>query len=85
MKEPQSNSPTQTSRHKIVRQEIHPFSKILNAIREDLTSNEITQHVKHELQKFLAWLIIDFLVIKLILLHKREKILDHKIQMTKPY
>ena len=60
MKEPQSDSPTQTSRHKIVGQEIHTFSKLLNAIREDLTSNDITQHVKHDLQKILAWFIIDY-------------------------
>ena len=60
MKEPQSDSPTQTSRHTTVRQEIHIFSKFLNAIREDLTSNDITQHVKHDLQKILAWLIIDY-------------------------
>ena len=51
LKEPQSDSPTQTSRHATVRQEIHIFSKFLNAIREDLTSNDITQHVKHDLQK----------------------------------
>ena len=60
LKEPQSDSPTQTSRHTTVRQEIHIFSKFLNAIREDLTSNDITQHVKHDLQKILAWLIIDY-------------------------
>ena len=50
-KEPQSNSPTQTSRHTTVRQEIHIFSKFLNAIRENLTSNDITQHVKYDIQK----------------------------------
>ena len=31
--EPQADSPTQTSRHTIVRQEIHIFSKFLKAIR----------------------------------------------------
>ena len=60
LKEPQSVSPTQTSRHTTVRQEIHIFSNFLNAIREDLTSYYITQHVKHELQKILAWFIIDY-------------------------
>ena len=60
LKEPQSDSPIQTSRHTIVRQEIHTFSKFLNAIRGDLTSNDITQHVKHDLQKILAWFIIDY-------------------------
>ena len=37
LNEPQSDSPAQTSRHTIVRQEKHIFSKFLNAIREDLT------------------------------------------------
>ena len=60
MKEPQSDSTTQTSRHTIVRQEIHTFSKFLNAVREDLTSNGITQHVKNDLQKILAWFIINY-------------------------
>ena len=55
LNEPQDDSPTQTSRHTIVRQETHIFLKILNAIREDLTKTEITQHVKHDLQKILAW------------------------------
>ena len=43
--EPQSDSTTQTSRHTIVRQEIHIFSKFLNAIRENLTNDQITQNV----------------------------------------
>ena len=60
LEEPQSDSPTQTSRHTIVRQEIHIFSKFLNAIRKDLIINDITQHVKHDLQKILAWFIIDY-------------------------
>ena len=60
LNEPQGDSPTQTSRHKNVRQEIHIFSKFLNAIREDLTRNEITQHVKHNLQKILPWFVIDY-------------------------
>ena len=58
-KELQNDSPTQTSRHTIVRQEIHIISKFLNAIREYLTNNVITQYVKHDLQKILAWFIID--------------------------
>ena len=60
MKEPQSDSTTQTFGHTTVRQEIHIFSKILNAICEDLTSKDITQHVKHELQKILACFIINY-------------------------
>ena len=60
LNEPQGDLPTQSSRHTIVRQEIHIFSKFLNAIREDLTKNEITQHVKHDSQKILAWFFIDY-------------------------
>ena len=33
----------------------------MNAIREDLTSDDITQHVEDSLQKFLAGFIIDFI------------------------
>ena len=40
LEELQSDSPNQTSRHTIVRQEIHTFSKFLNAIRENLTNND---------------------------------------------
>ena len=45
MNEPQGDSPTQTSRLTMVRQEIHKFSNFLNATREDLSRNEKTQHV----------------------------------------
>ena len=38
----------------------HTFSNFLNAVREDLTSNDIIQHVKNDLQKILAWFIINF-------------------------
>ena len=53
-KEPQGYSPTRTSLHSTVRQEIN----ILNAIRKNLTS--ITQNVKHDLRKISAWFIIDY-------------------------
>ena len=56
--EPQSDSPTQTSRHTIVRQEIQVFSKFLHAIRENLTNDH--ENVEHELQKILAWFKIDY-------------------------
>ena len=39
---------------------MHIFSKVLNAIREDLTSYDITQHVTHDLEKFLVWFKIDY-------------------------
>ena len=44
LKEPQGDSPTQTSRHTTVRHEINMFSKFLKAIREKLTSNDITEN-----------------------------------------
>ena len=83
--ETESDSPTQTSRHTIVRQEIYIFSKFLHAIRENRTNDQITQNVKHGSQKILAcfkWII---LVTILILLNKQEKMFDHKVQMMKLY
>ena len=73
MKEPQSDSPTQTSQHTTVRQEIHTFSKYLSGIRENLTSNDITQRVKHDLKKILAWFIIDYLSHKIDLFAQARK------------
>ena len=61
-----STSPVQTSRHPKVRNEIAAFSTFLNTIHENFTSNEISQNVKHDLQKILAWFIIDYLHIILI-------------------
>ena len=52
--EPQRDSLTQTSRHTIVRQTIHKFSNFLNAIRENLTNDQITQNVYYDLQKNLS-------------------------------
>ena len=73
LNEPQGGSPTQTSRNTFVRQELHIFSKLLNAIREDLTKNEITQHVKNDLQKILAWFIIDYFSHNLDLIEQAGK------------
>ena len=58
--ESRGDSPIQTSRHTTVRPEIGLFSQFLNAIRKNLTNNDITQHVKHDLQKIFAWFILDF-------------------------
>ena len=48
IKETESDSPTQTSRHTILRQEIHIFSKFLHEIRENRTNDQITQNVEHD-------------------------------------
>ena len=76
LKEPQGDSPAQKCRHTTVRQEIHIFSKFLNAISENLTGNEITQHVKWDLQKILAWFIIDYFVHNIDLIAIGRKISD---------
>ena len=85
MKEPQGNSPTQKSLHTTVRQKIHIISKFLIAISENLTSNEITQHVKQDLQQILAWFIIEYFVYKIDLITLAKKNFRPQIQMTKPY
>ena len=58
--ETESASPVQTSRHTNVRKEIAAFSAFFNTIRENFSSNEISQNVKHDLQKNFAWFIIDY-------------------------
>ena len=58
--ETESISPVQTSRHTNVRKEIAAFSAFLNTIRENFSNNEISPNVKHDLQKILAWFIIDY-------------------------
>ena len=73
MDEPQSDSPTQTSRHTILRQEIHIFSNFLNVIRENLTNDQITQNVKHDLQKTLTRFIINYFSPKLDLIEEARK------------
>ena len=80
--ESQGDSPVQTSRHTTVRHEIATFSEFSNTSRDYLLSNDITQQVKHNLQKILARFLI-ILHIILILFHYQEKIQDHKLQMMK--
>ena len=74
MKETQNESPFQTSRHSIVGQEICLFSKFLYTIRENLNSNEISETFNHDLQRKLAWFIIDYFVhdIDLIALSRKN-------------
>ena len=58
--EVQSISPTETSRHTKVRNEITVFSTFLHIIRKNFTKEDVSQHTKHDLQKILAWFIIDY-------------------------
>ena len=77
--ESQGISPVQTSQHTNVRHEIAIFSECLNTIRENLTSNEVSQNVKHDLQKTLAWFIIDYFTHNLDLI-SQARISDSKNQ-----
>ena len=63
-KETQNGSP-QTSRHSTVRQENYLFSKFLDTIRENLVSTDISQKMKHDIQRMLDWFIIDYFVHKI--------------------
>ena len=47
----QGTSPVQASKHTTVRHEITIFTEYLNTIRENLTSNDVSQNDKHVLQK----------------------------------
>ena len=58
--EVQSISPTETSKHTKVRNEITVFSTFLHIIRENFTKEDVSQNTKHDLQKILAWFIIDY-------------------------
>ena len=77
----QSTSPTETSKHTKVRHKITLFSHFLHIIKENFTKDEVLQHTKHDLQKILAWFIIDHFTHNIDLIHKQEKISDLKIQI----
>ena len=49
------------------------FSEYLSTIRENLTSNDVSQNVKHDLQKILAWFIIDYFTHILDLISQARK------------
>ena len=83
MSQTQNDSPTQTSRHTIVRHELHIISKILHAIRENITNDQITQNVKHDLQKILPWFIIDYFGHNVDVIVQAKKCF--RPQMTKLY
>ena len=56
-----------------MRNEIAAFSAFLNPIRENLTSNDVSQNAKHDLQKFLAWFIIDYFTHNIDLIAQARK------------
>ena len=57
--EVQSISPTETSKHTKVRNEITSFSSFLHIIRKNFTKEDVSQNTKYDLLKILAWFIID--------------------------
>ena len=66
-------SPTETSKHIRVRHEITLLSSFLNIIKENFTKEEVSQHTKHDLQKILAWFIIDYFTHNIDLISQARK------------
>ena len=66
-------SPTETSKHIRVRHEITLLSTFLNIIKENFTKDEVSQHTKHDLQKILAWFIIDYFTHNIDLISQARK------------
>ena len=71
--EVQSISPTETSKHTKVRNEITIFSTFLHIIGENFTKEDVSQNTKHYLQKILAWFIIDYFTHNLDLISQARK------------
>ena len=71
--EVQSISPTETSKTTKVRNEITVFSTFLHIIRKNFTKEDVSQDPKHDLQKILAWFIIDYFTHNLDLISQARK------------
>ena len=71
--EVQSISPTETSKHTKVRNEITVFSTFLHIVRENFTKEDVSQNTKQDLQKILAWFIIDYFTHNLDLISQARK------------
>ena len=71
--EVQSISPTETSKHTKVRNEITVFSIFLHIFCENFTKEDVSQNTKHDLQKILAWFIIDYFTHNLYLISQARK------------
>ena len=69
----QSISPTETSKHTKVRNEIALFSTFLQIFKENFTKDDVSQHTKHDLQKILAWFKIDYFTHNLDLISQARK------------
>ena len=54
----------------------------LNTIRENFSNNEISPNAKHDLQKILAWFIIDYFAHKIDLIAQARKIIRPQVPMT---
>ena len=72
-KEIQNISPTETSKHTKVQNETTVFSTFLHIIRKNFTEEVVSQNSKHDLQKILAWFIIDYLTHNLDLISQARK------------
>ena len=66
-------SPTETSKHIRVRHEITLLSNFLNIIKENFSKDDVSQHTKHDLQKILAWFLIDYFTHNLDLISQARK------------
>ena len=71
--EVQSISPTETSKHTKVRNEITVFSIFLHIISESFTKEDVSQSTKHDLKKILAWFIIGYFTHNLDLISQARK------------
>ena len=71
--EVQSISPTETSKHTKVRNEITVFSTFLHIICKSFTKKDVSQNTKHDLQKILAWFLIDYFTHNLDLISQARK------------
>ena len=71
--EVQSTSPTETSKHTKVRNEITVFSTFLHIICENFTNEDVSQNTKHDLQKILVWFLIDYFTHNLDLISQARK------------
>ena len=71
--EVQNISSTETSKHTKVRNKITVFSTFLHIIRENFTNNDVSKNTKHDLQKILAWFIIDYFTHNLDLISQARK------------